>query len=154
MNDTSSSANKQLGLLDLSVDLSAPEVYSGTEFTLYLHVKNPFSQPAWIKSVELSLPAQLSALESNKKIQETGSSEFADELTRKAIRERQAEIKRLRDSIQTGSMNDDDRKNAQARLQELEGSMRTDLANLTGALIVELAGGSNVTLESYSKASG
>lgn len=49
----------QLGLLDLSVDLSVPEVYSGTDFTVYLHVKNPFAVPAWIDSVELSLPTQL-----------------------------------------------------------------------------------------------
>ncbi|RKE22954.1 hypothetical protein [Streptomyces sp. TLI_171] len=49
----------QLGLLDLSVDLSVPEVYSGTDFTLYLHIKNPFAQSTWIDSVELSLPTQL-----------------------------------------------------------------------------------------------
>ncbi|MFJ5926103.1 hypothetical protein ACIQF6_26190 [Kitasatospora sp. NPDC092948] len=49
----------QLGLLDLSVDLSVPDVYSGTDFTLYLHIKNPFAQSAWIDSVELSLPTQL-----------------------------------------------------------------------------------------------
>ncbi|MGW4691503.1 hypothetical protein ACWEO1_03875 [Kitasatospora cineracea] len=36
-----------------------PEVYSGTDFTLYLHVKNPFAQSTWIDSVELSLPTQL-----------------------------------------------------------------------------------------------
>ena len=49
----------QRGLLDLSVDLSVPEVYSGTDFTVYLHIKNPFSVPAWIDAVELSLPTQL-----------------------------------------------------------------------------------------------
>ena len=49
----------QLGLLDLSVDLSVPEVYSGTDFTVYLHIKNPFAIPVWVRSVELSLPTQL-----------------------------------------------------------------------------------------------
>ncbi|MEU8030942.1 hypothetical protein [Streptomyces sp. NPDC049099] len=49
----------QLGLLDLSVDLSVPEVYSGADFTVYLHIKNPFAVPVWVKSVELSLPTQL-----------------------------------------------------------------------------------------------
>ncbi|MFE1880697.1 hypothetical protein [Streptomyces diastatochromogenes] len=49
----------QLGLLDLSVDLSVPEVYPGPDFTLYLHIKNPFAVPVWVKSVELSLPTQL-----------------------------------------------------------------------------------------------
>ena len=93
MNDTPLQANQQLGLLDLSVDLSVPEVYSGTEFTLYLHVKNPFSQPVWIKSVEFSLPVQLSALESNRQnrgVSESG--ELADEAIRSIIRERQSEV--------------------------------------------------------------
>ncbi|WP_143094339.1 hypothetical protein [Streptacidiphilus jiangxiensis] len=49
----------QLGLLDLSVDLSVPEVYSGTDFTVYLHIKNPFAVAAWIDAVELSLPTQV-----------------------------------------------------------------------------------------------
>jgi|tagenome__1003787_1003787.scaffolds.fasta_scaffold20984388_6 hypothetical protein len=50
----------QLGLLDLAVDLSVREVYTGTDFTLYLHIKNPFSRRVWVRSVELSLPTQLS----------------------------------------------------------------------------------------------
>jgi hypothetical protein len=49
----------QLGLLDLSVDLSVPQVYSGTDFTVYLHIKNPFSVPVWIDKVDMSLPTQL-----------------------------------------------------------------------------------------------
>jgi hypothetical protein len=52
--------NARQGLLDLSVDLSAPIVYAGSDFTLYLHIKNPFGFRVWIHSVELSLPAQLS----------------------------------------------------------------------------------------------
>ena len=55
----SAADNGQFGLLDLSVDLSVPEVYSGTDFTLYLHVKNPFASRIWIRKVELSLPTQL-----------------------------------------------------------------------------------------------
>lgn len=57
--DAQSRSEQGLGLLDLSVDLSVPEVFSGTEFTLYLHVKNPFAFPIWVKSVELALPTQL-----------------------------------------------------------------------------------------------
>ncbi|MFD0346413.1 hypothetical protein ACFQ0M_10615 [Kitasatospora aburaviensis] len=49
----------QLGLLDLTVDLSVPQVYSGTDFTVYLHIKNPFAVPVWVDSVELALPTQL-----------------------------------------------------------------------------------------------
>jgi hypothetical protein len=64
MSDEPSQPGAQLGLLDLNVDLSVPEVYSGSDFTLYLHVKNPFAQPVWIKSVELSLPTQLSVRQS------------------------------------------------------------------------------------------
>ncbi|MGW5063581.1 hypothetical protein ACWEQ2_40985 [Streptomyces sp. NPDC004096] len=55
----SSEPSSQLGLLDLTVDLSVPQVYSGTDFTVYLHVKNPFAVPVWIDAVELSLPTQL-----------------------------------------------------------------------------------------------
>lgn len=59
MTATTKDPSPQLGLLDLSVDLSVPEVYSGTDFTVYLHIKNPFAIPVWVKSVELSLPTQL-----------------------------------------------------------------------------------------------
>jgi hypothetical protein len=31
-------------------------VYSGTDFIVYSHVKNPFAVPVWIDAVELSLP--------------------------------------------------------------------------------------------------
>src|ERR1700735_2381243 len=51
--------NARQGLLDLSVNLSVPTVYAGSDFTLYLHIKNPFGFRVWIHSVELSLPAQL-----------------------------------------------------------------------------------------------
>lgn len=150
MNDVTLRTNQQLGLLDLSVDLSVPEVYSGTEFTLYLHVKNPFSQPVWIKSVELSLPVQLSALESNRKnhgILE--NRELFDEATRSVIRERQSEVKRLRDLAAADSTPDIEREKFLVKARELEGEIRTDLASLSGALSVASMGGSNVTLNDY-----
>ncbi len=153
MNGTPLQASQQLGLLDLSVDLSVPEVYSGTEFTLYLHVKNPFSQPVWIKSVELSLPVQLSALESNRKTQGIPeNSGHADEVTKNVIRERQSEIKRLRDLAATDSTTDSEREKSLVRARELEGEMRADLASLSGALSVASAGDSNVTLNDYGAA--
>ena len=46
--------------LDLSVDLSVPNVYSGGDFTLYLHITNPFPVGVKLEKVELSLPTQLS----------------------------------------------------------------------------------------------
>lgn len=153
MNDTPLQANQQLGLLDLSVDLSVPEVYSGTEFTLYLHVKNPFSQPVWIKSVELSLPVQLSALESNR--QNRGfseSGELADEAIRSIIRERQSEVKRLRDMAASGSTPDSEREKSLVKARELEGEIRADLATLSGALSVASTGDSHVTLNDYGAA--
>jgi hypothetical protein len=153
MNDMPLQDSQQLGLLDLSVDLSVPEVYSGTEFTLYLHVKNPFSQSVWIKSVELSLPVQLSALESDKRTQ--GIPEnigFADEVTKSIIRERQSEIKRLRDLAATGNTADSERENFLVKVRELEGEMRADLASLSGALSVASSGSSNVTLNDFGAA--
>lgn len=153
MNDTPLQASQQLGLLDLSVDLSVPEVYSGTEFTLYLHVKNPFSQPVWIKSVELSLPVQLSALEPDRKTQGSSkNSGLADEVTINVIRERQAEIGRLRGLAATDSTTDSEREKFLVRARELEGEVRADLASLSGALSLASTGDSNVTLNDFGAA--
>jgi hypothetical protein len=153
MNDTPLRDNQQLGLLDLSVDLSVPEVYSGTEFTLYLHVKNPFSQPVWIRSVELSLPVQLSALESNRHNQGISESgDLPDETIRGIIRERQSEVKRLRDLAASDSTPDSEREKFLLRARELEGEIRVDLASLSGALSVASAGNSNITLNDYGAA--
>lgn len=147
MNDTPLQANKQLGLLDLSVDLSVPEVYSGTEFTLYLHVKNPFSRPVWIKSVELSLPTQLSAQDPNGKTKRSqGLDDFNKEFIRKMLRERETEIERLRNSIPADDRNDSEREKVQVRLKELEDRTRTDLASLSGALVVEPSEDSEVVM--------
>ncbi len=147
MNDMPPQPNKQLGLLDLSVDLSVPEVYSGTEFTLYLHVKNPFSRPVWIKSVELSLPTQLSVQEPKEQIKKRlGDRDTDEEFTRNLIRERESEIKQLRRSILNDSLDDNDRENVQARLKELEDRTRADLASLSGGLVVESSGESKVFL--------
>jgi hypothetical protein len=147
VNDTSQQSNKQLGLLDLSVDLSVPEVYSGTEFTLYLHVKNPFSRAVWIKSVELSLPTQLSAQDPNGRIKKgQGFNDSGKEFTRKIIRERESEIERLRNSILVDGRNDSEREKAQVRLNELEDRTRADLASLSGALVVEPSERSRVVM--------
>jgi hypothetical protein len=154
MSDAPLQKSHQLGLLDLSVDLSVPEVYSGTEFTLYLHVKNPFSRPVWIKSVELSLPVQLSAIESSEKTQENPENRgFADEMVRDVIRERQSEIKHLRDLAVKDGTSESERDKSLARAGDLEGEVRADLASLSGPLTVASAGGSNVTLNDYGAAS-
>lgn len=147
MNDVPPASDRQLGLLDLSVDLSVPEVYSGTEFTLYLHVKNPFARPVWTKSVELSLPTQLSVQEPSGKAKKgTKVTNFSEEFIHKNIRERESEIGRTRKSILSNELNDEDRYKAQERLKELEDRTRADLASLTGALIIESSGDSRVDL--------
>jgi hypothetical protein len=46
----------QRGLLDLAVELSSPQIFSGSEFALYLRIKNPFSKPIWIHRVATNLP--------------------------------------------------------------------------------------------------
>jgi hypothetical protein len=138
MNDARSQNKEQLGLLDLSVDLSVPEVYSGTEFTLYLHVKNPFSQAVWIKSVELSLPTQLSVQNPNGKNKNSSAGDSLNgKFIRKMIQERESEMKRLRESIHADGVNDGDRETSQTRLRELEERTRADLASLSRALILE-----------------
>ncbi|MDF3297891.1 hypothetical protein [Streptomyces tropicalis] len=82
----------QLGLLDLTVDLSVPQVYSGTDFTVYLHVKNPFAVPVWIDAVELSLPTQLywRVSESSENSDSGGLSAADADALREAIRARSA----------------------------------------------------------------
>jgi hypothetical protein len=138
MDDTRSHIKEQLGLLDLSVDLSVPEVYSGTEFTLYLHVTNPFSQAVWIRSVELSLPTQLSAQNPNGKVKNKQLTDnLNSEFIRKIIQGRESEMERLRESIRSDDTNDKDREIARLKLNELEDRTRSDLASLSRALILQ-----------------
>ncbi|MEU8920521.1 hypothetical protein AB0D10_06205 [Kitasatospora sp. NPDC048545] len=87
----------QLGLLDLSVDLSVPQVYSGTDFTVYLHIKNPFSVPVWIDKVDMSLPTQLfwRRPEQPDPAAEPALPEADVERLAAAVEERQARIRRL-----------------------------------------------------------
>ena len=59
MQNTDISNRSSLGLLDLTVDLSSPEIYSNEEFTVYLKIKNPFDIPIWIKEVSVSLPSKM-----------------------------------------------------------------------------------------------
>lgn len=147
VNDATPQTDKQLGLLDLSVDLSVPEVYSGTEFTLYLHVKNPFPQPVWIKSVELSLPTQLSVQVAKEKIKKSSEErDFVKEATHKLIMERESEIKRLRDLLRADDLDEDEGGNIRTRLRDLEEETRADLASLSGGLVLEPSGESRVHL--------
>lgn len=136
----------QLGLLDLAVDLSVPEVYSGTEFTLYLHVKNPFARPVWISSVELSLPTQLSAAESAKAPRKATEDHPDDKFLRNLIREREPEIKSLNRSLRDSRLDDEAREKLAVRLRELEEQTRADYARLTGGLVVETLGDSTVNM--------
>ena len=144
----------QLGLLDLDVDLSVPEVYSGTEFTLYLHIKNPFARAVWIRSVELSLPAQLSSRQSDTTSQRRkhrSRGRANDKLIRTLIREREAEITQLRQSLSDPiNLDDNGREAARARLEELETLNRQDLQRLAGlssAAVINADGNSEVHVE-------
>ncbi|KQV20100.1 MULTISPECIES: hypothetical protein [unclassified Kitasatospora] len=122
----------QLGLLDLTVDLSVPQVYSGTDFTVYLHVKNPFAVPVWIDSVELSLPTQLSwrAPESE---QPADAAEPDAEALRTAIRQRDAERASLeRELTQLGAADHAEQHRIVDALGRLEEEHERDLALLHG----------------------
>lgn len=128
----------QLGLLDLSVDLSVPEIYSGTEFTLYLHVTNPFSVPVWIRSVELSLPTQLSAQRPEGSLHTRSKNSRAnDALLRSVIKQHRKEIRRLRRLIETKDSSQEAREKAQSRLAEIEMQVRADAASLAGGLVID-----------------
>ncbi|MFD3930009.1 hypothetical protein [Streptomyces sp. NPDC058614] len=134
----------QLGLLDLSVDLSVPEVYSGTDFTLYLHIKNPFALPVWVQSVELSLPTQMqwrSPDGDSKRLRRSASSGSGSKSLTRAIERRNKLIEKLRKVL-----NDvPDSENADVR--------RVDLRSAIEQLVAEnyrdselLAGDSNAKL--------
>ncbi|MEO1668896.1 MAG: hypothetical protein AAFU54_29975 [Chloroflexota bacterium] len=56
------------GLLDISVELSVPDIFSGDEFTVFVLIKNPFDRPVWVQRVSVSLPdaIRLAAEQGNK----------------------------------------------------------------------------------------
>lgn len=129
----------QLGLLDLAVDLSVPEVYSGTEFTVYLHVKNPFSRPVWINSVELSLPTQLSVERPQKPLQKRSwrSRRASDVVIKNMIKDHKKEITRLRKLLNSQEVGQEAREKAEQRLGELEAQVRAEAASLVGGLVID-----------------
>jgi hypothetical protein len=145
MSDAASRSSAQLGLLDLSVDLSVPEVYSGGDFTLYLHVKNPFAQPVWIKSVELSLPTQLSVRQSVTSLADTSKEGRIDsEFIRDMIREREAEIRQLRQILRGDGLAADRKAEIRRQIDDLEYQIQQHVANLSGNLVVNASGESKV----------
>jgi hypothetical protein len=139
---------EQLGLLDLSVDLSVPEVYSGSDFTLYLHVKNPFARPVWINSVELSLPTQLSTREaadpsdSRKSAVDVSSDEFS--FVRSRVQQYEADLRQLRDSISTDNHTSDARGQLERKAAALEDRIRELMGLLSGRSVIHVGDGSDV----------
>jgi hypothetical protein len=135
MTESPSEPSSQLGLLDLSVDLSVPEVFSGSEFTVYLHVKNPFAWEVWIRSVELSLPAQLSARDHGIRGDNRKSRDPADaneKLIRRSIKRRGKEIQRLQ--AQLIKMEHEGSKPIQRRLSLLDEENNADVERLRGLI--------------------
>lgn len=147
-NPSPASGGEQLGLLDLSVDLSVPEVYSGSDFTLYLHVKNPFARPVWINSVELSLPTQLSTRnasdtsDARKPAVDASSDEFG--FVRSRVQQYEADLRQLRDSISTENHASDARSQLERRAVDLEDRIRELMGLLSGRSIINVADGSDV----------
>lgn len=47
------------GLLDLAVELSLRDITAGSDFALFVKIKNPFAKPIWIRDVHVSLPSEL-----------------------------------------------------------------------------------------------
>lgn len=93
----------QRGSLDLSVDLSVPDVYSGSDFTVYLHIKNPFEVPIWIRSVELSLPTRLESLSAGVSTRGYSSNDKKLEKTIKNLRREERKLHNSRSKISGGS---------------------------------------------------
>lgn len=147
MNDVPSRSGAQLGLLDLNVDLSVPEVYSGSDFTLYLHVKNPFAQPVWIKSVELSLPTQLSARQLVAASTDAAKEEPADsEFIRGLIGQREAEVRQMRQALQGEGLTADGRAELRRQIDDLEDQIQRDVSSLTGRLVITVDDKSNLQI--------
>lgn len=101
-------ADGRQGLLDLTVNLSSPQIFSGEDFALYLHVKNPFDRPVWIHRVVTNLPATVrqkvadTARPSNEKEGDKGKPSTdrssAIDAVMSLIETRRAELKDLEDS--------------------------------------------------------
>ena len=140
----SAQSDSQFGLLDLDVDLSVPEVYSGSEFTVYLHIKNPFGRGVWIKSVELSLPTQLSARQSAEAADRHRSrrQRANDKLIRRMIEQRESVMRQLRNSDNGGSSPD-----TQIKINQLEERNRQDVERLVGGATVHATEDGSIRLD-------
>lgn len=142
----------QLGLLDLTVDLSVPQVYSGTDFTVYLHVKNPFAVSVWIDAVELSLPTQLFwRVPDSPENRDSGALSAAEaDALREAVRKRLARKNSLtRDLEHLQPTDHNTRERIYAEVQQLDEENEIDLGRLhdgTGQLHLEASGDSIVNL--------
>ena len=137
------------GLLDLSVDLSVPEVYAGTDFTLYLHVKNPFAQRVWIRSVELSLPTQLSWKPTANDHSQEGSASQIEALEQQ-IKDRREKIAGLEKKSRTLATDKAQQREELAEtISRLEAANRDDWArqaSLRGATVVSVADSSEINV--------
>lgn len=147
-----SEPSAQLGLLDLTVDLSVPQVYSGTDFTVYLHVKNPFAVPVWIDAVELSLPTQLFwRVPESPENQDSGTLHAAEaEALREAIRKRRDRRNALLHDLEGLELADyEARDRIDAEIRELGDRDEVDLGRLhggTGEIRLTASGASTVNL--------
>ncbi|MER7768478.1 hypothetical protein [Kitasatospora sp. NPDC096140] len=142
----------QLGLLDLSVDLSVPQVYSGTDFTVYLHIKNPFSVPVWIDKVDMSLPTQLfwRKPELREPPKEPVLPEAEAARLTAAVKERQARIRQLaEESAEVPPESVDQVWGIRDEIDRLREANTRDQARLDGAddqLNLDVSGESTVNL--------
>ncbi|MFE5579853.1 hypothetical protein [Kitasatospora sp. NPDC056531] len=140
----------QLGLLDLSVDLSVPEVYSGTDFTVYLHIKNPFALPAWIDSVELSLPTQLLWRPNlPEEPDKQGRERRQERKVIKQILKRDKEIRNLREKLaDLGESATSERRRIEDQVSDLEAQNRLSWAKIESQVEIDSRDGT-VNLEGF-----
>ncbi|MEV6007753.1 hypothetical protein AB0M29_13175 [Streptomyces sp. NPDC051976] len=142
----------QLGLLDLTVDLSVPQVHSGTDFTVYLHVKNPFATAVWIDAVELSLPTQLFWRPPEPSAKRASGALPADEAEpiREEVRRRNARSRQLQQDLEgLDPANGQERERINAELEQLHRDNEIDLGRLhggTGSIRLDAYGDATVNL--------
>ncbi|MES9537373.1 hypothetical protein [Actinomadura sp. NPDC000600] len=139
----------QLGLLDLAADLSVPDVYSGSDFTLYLHIKNPFQKQIWIRSVELSLPTQLHwRAPSKAPVRNKVDPEIINNIERR-INQREERMAAIRKRLQNRDVESEVIQKLDSELDDLEKKNESDwyvIASLRAHMVVTADKGGQINL--------
>ncbi|NEP19150.1 MAG: hypothetical protein F6J97_20005 [Leptolyngbya sp. SIO4C1] len=90
------------GLLDLSVALSTRDITAGKDITIFVLIKNPFENQAWIRQVDVSLPNELRLSNKHQYVSLNKSKPNENKFDEsKKIAEIQENLTKLKDALQT-----------------------------------------------------